>query len=479
MTPAARSFDVLVVGGGPAGMAAATTVRQHGGNVALIDENSDGGGQVYRPQPRGFAPGSSKPTAEQRAGNRLRNALAASGADTFFEHKVWGVAPGFRVDAVGPDGPIALTASRLIAATGTSERVVPFPGWTTPGVIGLAAATILLKAQRMLPGRQTLVAGCGPLLIAVAAGIVKGGGRVAAVVDVASRGDWLGRLPALASRPDLLARGLRWMATLQAAGVPILRRHAIREVRETSAGLDVVVGPVEPDGAPRSGATRNFTVDSVAVGNGLTPASDVSRVLRAKHRYDFVKGGWIAETDDCGRTSVAGLYVVGDGAGIAGAAAAEHHGAAAGIAAVQDFGRIDVTVYRRQVRRVGAKLDRAGRFGRAMAGMMAIRPAQVAAITRDTLVCRCEDVTRAEIEQAVDDGATEVNQVKAWTRCGMGPCQGRTCGDVVAEIVARRVGGREAAGYFTGRLPLRPVSLQTVIGDYVYADIPIPKEAPL
>jgi NAD(P)H-nitrite reductase large subunit len=114
-----------------------------------------------------------------------------------------------------------------------------------------------------------------------------------------------------------------------------------------------------------------------------------------------------------------------------------------------------------------------------MAGMMAIRGAQVAAIPTGTLVCRCEDVTRAEIEQAIDDGAREVNQVKAWTRCGMGPCQGRTCGDVVAEIVAQRVGGREVAGYFTGRLPLRPVSLQAVTGDYVYADIPIPNAAPL
>ena len=478
MTESVRSFDVLVIGGGPAGITAATTVRRHGGRVALIDENVDAGGQVYRPLPASF-PRSSKPTSEQRAGDRLRDALASSGADRFFEHKVWGVAPGFRVDAVGPHGAVALSAPRLIAATGTSERVIPFPGWTTPGVIGLAAATILLKAQRMLPGRSTLVAGCGPLLIAVAAGIVKGGGRVAAVVDVASRGEWLGRLPALVSRPDLLARGARWMSTLRAAGVPMLWRHAIREVRETASGLEAVVGPVDPDGAPRRGETCNFAVDSVTVGNGLTPASDVSRVLRAKHRYDLVKGGWVAETDGSGRTSVPGLYVVGDGAGIAGAAAAEHHGAVVSLAALHDLGRLDMTVARREAERLGAKLDRAARFGRAMAGMMAIRGAQVAAIPRDTLVCRCEDVTRAEIERAIDDGAREVNQVKAWTRCGMGPCQGRTCGDVVAEIVAQRVGGREVAGYFTGRLPLRPVSLQAVTGDYVYADIPIPKAAPL
>lgn len=478
MTVAARNFDVLVLGGGPAGIMAAVAARRHGGTVALVDENTGGGGQVYRPQPSGFAP-SSIPTPEQKAGDRLRGALAASGAHTLFEHKVWSVGPAFRVDAVGPEGPAVLAAPKLIAAIGTHERVVPFPGWTTPGVIGLAAATILLKSQRMLPGRATLVAGCGPLLLAVAAGILKGGGSVVAVVDVAGPGEWLALLPALVSRPDLLVRGAGWIATLRAAGVPILSRHVVREVRETAVGLDITVGPVGADGAPVSGDERVFAADSVTVGNGLTPASDVTRVLRAQHRYDRVQGGWVAEADACGRTSVPGLYVVGDGGGIAGAAAAEHHGELAGIAALHDLGRVDARTFRWERDRVGARLAKARRFGTAMAGLMAIRPAQVVAIPRDTVVCRCEDVTRAEIEQAIDDGAREVNQVKAWTRCGMGPCQGRTCGDVVAELVAQRLGGREIAGYFTGRLPLRPVSLKTVTGEYAYADIPIPKAAPL
>jgi len=477
VTAEARRFDVLVIGGGPAGMMAAVAARRHGATVALLDENSGGGGQVYRPQPRGFAQ-SDAATPEQKAGDRLRKALATSGAHTFFDHKVWGASPGFRIDAVGPVDPLVVAAPRLIAATGTSERVVPFPGWTTPGVIGLAAATILLKAQRMLPGRSTLVAGCGPLLLAVAAGIVKGGGHVVAVIDVAGSREWFARLPALVSRPDLLLRGARWLATLRAARVPILSRHAIRNVCETPRGLEVTVGPVDANGVPISGHVRVLAADCVTVGNGLTPMTDVSRVLRARHRFDRARGGWVAETDACGRASVPGLYVVGDGAGIAGAAAAEHHGELAGIAALHDLGRLDESTFHRESDRVAARLGRAQRFGTAMASMMAIRPAQVAAIPHDTLVCRCEDVTREEIEQAIDDGACEVNQVKAWTRCGMGPCQGRTCGDVVAELVAQRVGGRDVAGSFTGRLPLRPVSLKAVTGDYVYADIPIPKAAP-
>ena len=480
MTTPVRAFDVVVIGGGPAGITAAVAARRHGATVALLDENPAAGGQVYRATPAGLA-ASAVATPEQVEGDRLRALLGLSGAVTLFGHTVWSVGPGFRIDAIGTvdaSGPLALTAFKLIVATGTSERVVPFPGWTTPGVIGLAAATILLKSQRMLPGRATIVAGCGPLLIAVAAGILKSGGHVVAVVDVAGAKDWLVRLPALLSRPDLLARGARWLGAIRMARVPLFSRHALRAVREQGNALEVSIGPVDADGAPAPGAERTLTADCVAVGNGLVPGNEVSRVLRAQHRYEAPRGGWVAATDAWGRTSVPGLYVVGDGSGIAGAAVAEHHGELAGLAAVHDLGRLPASTFAHDCNNARRRFDRARRFGGAMAGLMAIRPAQVAAIAEGTIVCRCEDVTRGEIERAIDDGAHEVNQVKAWTRCGMGPCQGRSCGDVIAEIVARRVGGRQAAGFFTGRLPLRPVSLAAVTGDYVYADIPIPNAAP-
>ena len=478
MTAEASAFDVAVIGGGPAGIMAAVAARRHGASVVLLDENPAPGGQVYRAAPATFARHEAV-TAEELAGDRLRGLLARSGAVTKFGYKVWSVSHGFRVDAIGVDGPMALSAPKLIVATGTSERVVPFPGWTTPGVIGLAAATLLLKSQRMLPGRSTIVAGCGPLLVAVAAGILKGGGRVVAVIDVAGRKDWLARLPAMLARPDLVARGARWLAALRAAGVPLLSRHALSAVREQGDALEATVARVDADGTPISGTERTLTADCVAVGHGLTPGSDVSRVLRAQHRYDAARGGWVAATDPWGRTSVPHVYVVGDGSGIGGAAAAEHHGELAALAALHDSGRLPAATFAGESATARRHFDKARRFGEAMAGLMALRPAQVAAIPRETIVCRCEDVTRAEIDAAVDGGAREVNQVKAWTRCGMGPCQGRTCGDVVAELVARRVGGREAAGYFTGRLPLRPVSLEAVTGDYVYADIPVPKAAPL
>ena len=476
-----QAVDVLVIGAGPAGARAALRAQACGLDVLLVDENHDAGGQVWRPLPAGFARAhASVPSAEARDGDALRAELRRAGVRCLFGHKLWNVGTGLRCDLIGPEGSVSWQPRALIVATGTTERVVPFPGWTLPGVIGLAAATILLKSQNMLPGRRTLVAGAGPLLLAVATGILKAGGEVAAVLDLANRSDWLRTLPSLAGRPDLLWQGLQWRATLRAAGVPMLYRHGIRSVEPANRSFEIRTQRVDASGKPIANAAAPvFAADAVTVGHGLVPATDVTRLLRARHRYAAGQGGWVADADAAGRTSVAGLYVAGDGAGIAGAAAAAAHGELVALACARDLGRAGAATHPREQDRLQSQWRSAARVGRAMAGLMALRSGAVASVAPDSVVCRCEDVTRAEIDAAARDGARDMNQLKAWTRCGMGPCQGRSCGDVAGALLALHVGSREAAGCFTGRAPLRPVSLAEVAGEYTYADIPIPKAAPL
>jgi len=309
---------------------------------------------------------------------------------------------------------------------------------------------------------------------------LKAGGEVAALVDMASRGEWLRTLPSLVGRPDLLWDGLSWQVRLRLTGVPIYYRHGVRSVRQLNhGGLCIGVGPVDGAGFPVQGEQFDVHADTLTIGHGLVPGTDVSRLLRARHKYVPQQGGWIAEADEGGRTSVTGLYVAGDGAGIAGAAAAELQGKLVALSCAQDLGFVKEDQIKAERSALQQQWRKSARFGKAMAGLMALRGGAVEGIQPETIVCRCEDVTRAEIDAAAHEGARNLNQLKAWTRCGMGPCQGRTCGDVAGALLAKHVGSIEDVGYFTGRAPLRPISLNEVAGDYTYADIPIPKAAPL
>jgi len=471
-------FDLIVLGAGPAGISAAVVAAAAGLKVALFDENPAAGGQVYRLP---LDTSESTQAAEERVGHQLRQDLAASAVQTFFAHQVWAATGDYRIDAIGPRGPVHCAARALIVAAGTTERVVPFEGWTTPGVIGLAAASLLLGSQQILPGRSTLIVGCGPLLAAVAAKTVANGGTIDAIADLASVGEWARALPAMLSCPELLRRGIGWWRTLRRARVPILARHTIIKVEPVGERLRATLAPCDAAGRPRAGKHRTALVDCVAVGHGLTPATELTRLLRAAHRYSRAAGGWIAIADQDGRSSRPRLYVAGDAAGIAGAAAAATHGASAALACALELGGADRSRLERLLEAARARHKRAARFGRAMARLMALRAGHVDAIAPETIVCRCEDTTCAEIDEAFQAGACDLNQLKAWTRCGMGPCQGRTCGDIAGELLARRtrVRSREYVGCFSARTPLRPVAIEALTGDFNYEDIPIPTAAPI
>jgi thioredoxin reductase/bacterioferritin-associated ferredoxin len=470
-------FDVIVLGAGPAGINAALAAAGTGLRVAIVDENNAAGGQVYR------APAvvdGSDDSPEAARGNALRAALNNSSVKLYFGYAAWAVTADFQVDAAGSDGPISISSKALIVAAGTTERVVPFEGWTTPGVIGLAAATILLKSQKILPGKTTLVAGCGPLLAAVAAGTLKAGGTVVAIADLAGPLDWGRAMPALLSRPDILRQGVKWALAIRRAGVPLHARHTLISVSPEGQQLRAVLAPCDSAGRPVTGERISLLADCIAVGHGLTPSSDITRLLRAEHHYSRAAGGWIAKADTHGLTSRERLYVVGDGAGIAGAAAAAHHGAMAGLACALSLGADLSGQLSNTLKITQRQHARAARFGRSMAQLMALRPGHVDSVTPETIVCRCEDVTRADIDAACAAGACDVNQLKAWTRCGMGPCQGRTCGDVAAELLAaHHRTARDQVGIFSARTPLRPLSIAALTGTFVYTDIPIPKAAPL
>ncbi len=469
-------FDLIILGAGPAGISAALTAAQHQLSVALFDENPAAGGQVYRaPAVTGNIPRQ----GEAVTGDNLRNQLAGSNVSLFMGHQVWSVTGDFRVDALGPDGPVCFTSRLLLVAAGTTERVVPFEGWTLPGVIGLAAATLLLKSQQTLPGKTTLVAGCGPLLAAVAGATLKAGGQVAAIADIAAKQDWARTVPAMLRRPDILKQSIGYGLPVLRARTPLYSRHTLVRATAQDGQLLAELAPCDATGNPLPGPRRELLVDCITVGHGLTPSTEVTRLLNARHHYSRQTGGFVATIDKDGQTSRPRLFAAGDCTGIYGAAAALRQGVVVALACVSQL-KPESNALQAAGQQARNEWQRVSHFGQKMAGLMALREGHTDSIPPDTVVCRCEDVSRADIEAACDAGAAEVNQLKAWTRCGMGPCQGRSCGDVAAEIVARRrKTDREAAGIFSPRTPLRPLTVSDLTGDFDYADIPIPKAAPL
>ena len=471
-------FDALVLGGGPAGMVSAITASESGLKVGLIDEQAEAGGQIWRAPWAATSQGYESP--EVRDGNQMRAALSQSNVTCLFGRRIWSVTDRYRVDVLGADGVETCHAPHLIVALGAHERVIPFPGWTLPGVMGLAAATIMLKAHGLAPPKDWVLAGVGPLLAAVAAGYARKGHPPKAIIDLSGPSDWFAALPSLASRPVLLKQGLGWVLSIVSSRIPIYFRHAVRRAEGQDRISACVIGPVDSDGKSIDGPEFSIACDAMMVGNGLVPGGEVPRMLGAKQVYQHELGGWIPECDAFGRTSLEHLYAIGDGAGIRGGAVACSAGRLAGLAAAHDAGRLDAKAFAQQSAQALAEHHKLSAFSDAMAHMIRLRPAQVASIAADAVICRCEDVTRQELVSAARAGARDVNQLKHFTRCGMGPCQGRMCGDVAAEILAQEHHlGRQAVGYWTARPPLRPISLQSMLGHFDYADIPIPKPAPL
>lgn len=444
--------DVIVIGGGPSGVAAAETVAAAGLDCLLIDEGAGAGGRVHWPARH-------DPSRESQA---LAARLAASGADCLFGERVWTVEPGFRVETSGPAGMASHAATAVIVAVGAIERAMPVPGWTLRGVTGLAAATVLLKAQRVLPGQRVVVAGTGPLLPLVAAAILDLGGEVAAMVDARYRREWL--VPELALRSDLAFRGARWLARLARRRVPIRYGHAVRAILGRERVEAVEIAPLD------GGSAECIAADAVCIGFGLTPSAEISRLLGAAHRY-IAGEGWIVDTDAAQRTSVPGLYACGDGARVLGADAAPATGRIAAQAAVHDLGHGPPP-------RSPSKAEaRAMRFGAAMTRLSYPPAALIDMIGTDTLVCRCEAVSRAAIEACT---ATSLAGLKSATRCGMGPCGGRLCSEAAAMLLAARNGiGREVLQPPSVRPPLRPIDLGVLTDEFDYADLPIPEPAPL
>ncbi len=470
------TFDIAVLGAGPAGANAALAAANRGLKVALFDEQPKPGGQVWRAKSAAIT--AAPNTRETLQGDKLRQAVSDSTVVQFTDTRVWQIERHdgmWRLNCLRAGLAQELAARVLIIATGAREYVQPIPGWTTPGVIGLAGATALFKQELIVPGKNTVVAGTGPLVFFVASEIRRLGGKVAAVVTPNTRMDWLRSLPEMLSRPGLLVRGGLWIADLTAARVPIYWGHAVRQVRGDEQVSGVSVSQLSTDWSPQDEVTQ-IEADSLCLGNGLQASYEAAQMLGMKIQFAPELGGWVPEVSEDGSTEIEGLYLCGDGCGIRGADAAVLQGQIAGLKAAEAFGKSSA----KEREALHSAWKKAERFGKAMTALSIPRPGLSKLSTPDTIICRCENLSRRNIETEISSGAESPMAVKSGLRAGMGPCGGKFCQTAVSKLIARSTGQEESQICpATPRPPLRPVSLGAAAGEFDYDMLPIPKPAPL
>ena len=427
-----ESFDLVVVGAGPAGMSAAIETARTGASVALVDENPAPGGNIYRRPPREFV---TPPPAAGDRGSALRRDLDSLPVHRFPETTVWGAFRPHVLEAVRGEEAFALEGRAVIVATGAYDRPFPVPGWTLPGVLTVGGAQTLLKGQRLLPGRRFLFAGTGPLLLVVASQYAEAGAEIVAVADASRTLSLAGQIPRLLSAPTLLRDGLRYRFSLLRRRIDWLSRSLLIRVEGRGQVESASIVAVDARGRPRTGSERRFEVDTVCVGYGLVPSVELLQILGCALRYDERAACWIPQRNDDFETTVPSVYAVGDGAGVAGAVVAADEGRVAGLAVAKALGRMGAAEAEARQRPLRRRLRRFARFRTAMESVYGLPPHIMDRVTAETVVCRCEEVRRSEIDEAIGDGARTTGQLKAWTRAGMGPCQGRMCSLPIAELL--------------------------------------------
>ncbi|MER8222154.1 NAD(P)/FAD-dependent oxidoreductase [Streptomyces sp. NPDC094143] len=420
--------DLAVIGAGPAGLAAALAACARGVRVVLVDAAPEPGGQFYRQPAAGL--GARRPEALHhgwRTWERLRDGLAAGSVRTLTDHHVWCVErtpDGFTVHALlGPEQeePAEVHARSVLLATGGYETVLPFPGWTLPGVVTAGGAQALLKGGLVVPGRRAVVAGTGPLLLPVATGLATAGVEVAALVESTGPQRLARHVRALA---DKLPEGAGYAARLLRHRVPVLARHTVVRAHGDDRLTGVTVAALGADGRVRPGTGRHFACDTLAVGHGMLPHTDLAESLGC--RLD----GPAVAVDDEQRTDVPGVWAAGEATGIGGAALALAEGHIAGCSAAA---RLRGTAPDPAPAALKAR-TRLRRSAAALGSAWAPPAHWAEQVTDDTVVCRCEEVTAGAVRDALDLGAGDERTVKLLTRAGMGWCQGRMCSPAVAGL---------------------------------------------
>ncbi|EIJ44410.1 BFD-like protein [Herbaspirillum sp. GW103] len=453
----APTHDLIIIGAGPAGMSAAISAAALGLKTLLLDEQPHPGGQIYRHVTQVPPRVAAVLGPDYLHGRGLAERLQQCGVDYRSGALVWEITQDLVLTVQQDERSYRLRARQIIAATGAMERPSPLPGWTLPGVLNAGAAQIAMKTSASVPQGPVVLAGAGPLLLLVACQLLEAGAEVTAVVQTSPPENLRRALPHLAAAlgaAQYLMKGLKMLWRLRRAGVPLYQGASALRIE----------GKGQAERVRFSVGARDHTLAAkvVLLHHGVVPNTQLSRQLRLDHRWDALNLCWTPVVDEGGQTSLEGLRIAGDGAGIAGARAAESAGIIAAAHAALAIGKSDAAACAALIAQAGAERARHLKI-RPFLDTLYRPPQWLASPPDEAIVCRCEEVSAGQIREMARLGCQGPNQTKFFSRCGMGPCQGRMCGLSVTQILAQELGKPpEEVGAYHIRTPLKPIALASL-----------------
>lgn len=450
--------DVGVVGAGPAGMAAAARLAAAGLRVVVLDEGQRPGGQIYRQLPAGFVP--KAPLAEPPShahGHHLLERFGAANVTTIHGAVVWDARPGQLWFEQG-ERSCLLQCQQIVLAPGAYDRTVPFPGWTLPGVTTAGALQVMVRGFGVVPGKRALVVGSGPLLLPTVASLLSAGVQVVAALEASTRWRALRALPGVLGNAARRSEAFWYAKTLLRAGVRLQWGWTVFACEGDGRVQRAVVGKVDADGRPRRGTERTLDVDVVGAGFGLVPSVELGLHLGCRSVFDLPRGGHRLVVDGQQRTSTPGVYAAGEICGIGGAEVASAEGELAAAAILADRGGAAVPASLART----AQAER--RAADAMLRAFVPLPGLAELAQPDTIVCRCEDITRQRAAQAAQLHGATMRAIKLGCRAGMGPCQARICGPSLQTLANHQRGAAAwAMDLPVVQVPLKPVRSATIL----------------
>ncbi|PWE53719.1 FAD/NAD(P)-binding oxidoreductase [Metarhizobium album] len=454
-------YDVAIVGAGPAGMSSAIEISQAGFTALLLDDQPAPGGQIYRSIENAHTDRLDILGPDYAEGKRLVAEFRSSSTTYIPNATVWNVSRDLTLAYTREGVSHGISADALIVASGAIERPTPMPGWTLPGVMTVGALQILLKAHGLLADAVVLV-GSGPLIWLLAAQMIKAGAKPSAIVETLPLSHYFKALPKLRfNRPafSYLKKGLLMMRSVKAAGVPVFL-GAQGVAIEGSSRAEAVSFEIR-------GRMHRLPAETVALHQGIVPNQQITRLLHCDHRWSESQRSFLPVSDCFGETSVANLYIAGDGAGIGGAKVAAMQGRLAALRILEKASAVQNTATSELLAEIEKEISI-----RPFLEELYLPSAEIRDPKENTIVCRCEEITAGEVRASLASGVPGPNQIKSLLRTGMGPCQGRFCGLALSEIAAQYLGKTPASvGYYRIRAPLKPLRL-TELANMGEAEVP-------